>query len=280
MKTIKQNLIIPATKPRLIADATDVFLGYIDSNFKNYTETIETPETEVNVLEITENGTFKQIFDSISTDTDSLVMTQSQIISFCEKHKRHLRKDGFGTFFLFKNGDEFFVAYVSFGDGGRLELDADRFSYDVLWYAESRHRIVVPATAQKLEISNTQSLKSLNARVEKLEEIVENVSFFEEPEKPKYRIEEFPEFVGKKRQELYDHLKEKGYKLATEEDLQLLGDECKDGNLYYAFGSIFRYSDGSWDVPCFYWVGSKWHRDGIWLDDDWNGNERVVLLEK
>ena len=56
----------------------------------------------------------------------------------------------------------------------------------------------------------------------------------------------------------------------------------KDGNWHFFFGSILRGTNGDWHVPSTRWYAAdaKWHRDANWLEGDWYGNYRVVLLEK
>ena len=83
----------------------------------------------------------------MSDDLNSLCLTQPQIIHFVEKHKKWLRTDGYGTFFLFKVGEELFVAYVYFDGYGRLKVFVYRFSFDYVWYAGCGHRVVVPQLA-------------------------------------------------------------------------------------------------------------------------------------
>lgn len=151
MKTLHQNLKLAASSKDTIARADDVF-RYIDSDFESWgtdKKSPKTKETEVAVLEMDKGGAFAEIFGSISKDTDSMVLTQAQIIEFVKSYKEHLRKDGWATFFLFKVGDEFFVA--------RVYLDSDlwpyasviHFSSGSVWYAESRLRLVVPQLALK-----------------------------------------------------------------------------------------------------------------------------------
>lgn len=87
--------------------------------------------------------------------------------------------------------------------------------------------------------------------------------------------------VGKTIQKVYDFLK-KNYpdRLATiPDDLDTLSDEFKDGNWHYFFGSL-RDQDGMVGVPNAYWDGGKWYRYAYWLDDSWDANDRIVLLEK
>jgi len=53
----------------------------------------------------------------------------------------------------------------------------------------------------------------------------------------------------------------------------------KDGNYHFFFGSLFRYSNGDWRVPCVDWNGSRLRRRGSWLADSWAGIYRVVVVE-
>ena len=132
-----------------IAKAEDTFPGYIDGDFKNYgcdVESEPTQKTKVSVHEMVKDGTFFQIFNSMSNDLNSLCLTQEQIIQFVKKHRKWLRTDGYATLFLFKVGDEFFVAHVRFYSDGQLRARVYRFSYDRVWRASYRYRIVVPAT--------------------------------------------------------------------------------------------------------------------------------------
>ena len=133
-----------------IAKAKDTFPGWIDPNFENYGTNVCGPATkkaQVSVHEMIKDGTFAQIFGGMSDDLNSLCLTQPQIIQFVQKHKKWLRTDGYGTFFLFKVGEEFFVACVYFGGVGQLEVRAYRFSHDRVWRAEDGRRFVVPQLA-------------------------------------------------------------------------------------------------------------------------------------
>ncbi len=129
-----------------IAHAKDTFPGYIDSDFLNYGTDVQgqpTKEIPVQVFEMIKNGNFAQIFGGFGENLDRLCLTQSQIIRFVKDHTKWLRTDGYGTFFLFKENGEFFVAGVSWSEG-RLRVDASRLSDDGVWNAWFRHRVVVP----------------------------------------------------------------------------------------------------------------------------------------
>jgi len=45
-----------------------------------------------------------------------------------------------------------------------------------------------------------------------------------------------------------------------------------------AFHNILRNSNGNWNVPCVNWNGSEFNRNANWLDNEWNSNNRVVLV--
>ena len=129
-----------------IFNAKKIFKSYIDSDFKNLglnQSGSVTAETLVDVSEIVENATFTQIFTSITTDLDKLVLTQNQIIRFCEKHPTWLRQDGYGTFFLIKENNEYFVVHVYvFSDS--LDVYVYRLGSDDVWGGGCRRRVVSP----------------------------------------------------------------------------------------------------------------------------------------
>ena len=133
-----------------LAKAKDVFV-YIDPDFKHYGCDVKSeaaPETEVTVYEMVKDGTFAQLFGGFGENLDRLCLTQAQIKAFARDQRNWLRSDGYATFFLFKVGSEFFVADVYvYADG--LYVYVHRLSDDLVWDAESRHRIVVPQLVLK-----------------------------------------------------------------------------------------------------------------------------------
>ncbi len=146
-----ETLTIPATVgKRTIAKAKKVFTAYLDADFKGWGLDIEsnpTPETLVEVHELIRDGNFAQIYGDLDVPLTKLVLTQDQIIAFVETHKKWLRTDGYGTFFLFKENvkgeDKFFVAGVRVVSGG-LDVGVDEFSSDYVWYGVYSHRFVIP----------------------------------------------------------------------------------------------------------------------------------------
>ena len=134
-----------------IAKAAETFPGWIDPDFKGYGTDVRSPatkKTKVSVHEMIKDGTFEKIFGGVSDDLDKLTLTQPQIINFVNKHHKWLRTEGYATFFLFKVGNEFFVARVRVSDDGRLGVGVLRFSHAHVWYAGHRHRFVLPQLIQ------------------------------------------------------------------------------------------------------------------------------------
>ena len=140
------SLTIAPTKGSVtIAEASAVFTGYLDPDFKNWGTNqpgLDTQATEVDVRELKKDGTYQQVFGSLGRKVRSLCLSQPQIVEFCQTHREHLRQDGYATFFLFEASDDLFVAYVGV-DGGSLEARVFRFLDVNVWYAVNRRRLVV-----------------------------------------------------------------------------------------------------------------------------------------
>lgn len=143
--------IDPTCGSETIAKAKETFPGFIDSNFVEWDidkngGAAATDAARVKVYEMNPEkrakATFAEMFESLG-EPDELVLTQGQIIGFCEQHRDLLRSDGCATFFLFRVGDESFVAHVRVDSDG-LRVYVDRFGLDYRWYAVSRHRLVAP----------------------------------------------------------------------------------------------------------------------------------------
>ncbi len=129
-----------------ISDAKKTFKSYIDGDFKNWGLNQSSPATAETLLDVSEmvgDGTFAQIFTGITPDLEKLVMTQAQIIRFCEKYPIWLRQDGYATFFLTKVNGEYFVVYVSVYSSG-LNVNVNRFEDVYVWDGAYRRRIISP----------------------------------------------------------------------------------------------------------------------------------------
>lgn len=127
-----------------IAEATDVFTAGIYYAKKRGPSKVM-PKTAVNVYEMIKDETCSQVFGGFGENLKRLCWTESQIVALCRDHRDLLRKDGYGTFFLFSGKNcEFLVARVYVCVGGQLHVYVHPLDNDRVWYAESRHRIMVP----------------------------------------------------------------------------------------------------------------------------------------
>lgn len=145
-----QVLVIDACDgTNILADANDVF-AYIDPDFKNWKADQKgsaSGETFVEVYEMKKNdGTFSQMFGSLSPDLQKLCLTQDQIIGFVKTQRQWLQTDGYGTFFLFMSNEQYFVADVDFS-GDDLSVSVIRFEVSRVWDADYHYRVVVPQLA-------------------------------------------------------------------------------------------------------------------------------------
>ncbi len=149
----------PTDGTEVIAEEGRLFSGYLDSDFRNWNTNVKgNPKKvqNVHVHEMTKDGTFDQIYGSLGTDLNALCLTQAQIIRFFKQklHNSYLIHEkpgdaGYAWFlFLFKVGNEFFVASVGVGSDGSLRAIIYRFLSDDVWEAESRRRFVVPQLNQ------------------------------------------------------------------------------------------------------------------------------------
>jgi hypothetical protein len=157
---------LEATKKSTSPDK--VFKGYLSDSFPNKTENFKSRTFEVS--EIDKDGTFKDFF----SESEKQVMTIGEITEFCKNHKSDLRQDGWYTFFLFKEDDNFFVADVFVDDDGRLDVYVRPLEFGRVWSARSQHRVVVPQLPLKnLESSDPLKLEHFDPSeiLERLERI-------------------------------------------------------------------------------------------------------------
>lgn len=148
LRFLQSTTLAPTTGGITLAQASDVYTGYIDPKFKNWgTDVVgeDTSEQMLDILEMKKEGDYRTLFGSLSTDPRSLRSSQGQIVEFCRTHSDLLRQEeyGYGTFFLFEVKDELFVALVRVGSGA-LRVYVDRFADGDVWHAGNRPRLVVP----------------------------------------------------------------------------------------------------------------------------------------
>jgi hypothetical protein len=144
-----KRVVIGATNgTETLASAHDLF-SYISPDFTNWgCDKVEqdTPEVAVLVYEQIEDATYPEIFGSVDQNFDRLVLTTPQIKSFVVNHaKDYILEAEWTCFrFLFKVGDEFFIADVRVLADGNRDVRVTRFLDASVRHAEYRHRIVVP----------------------------------------------------------------------------------------------------------------------------------------
>lgn len=142
-------VVIGATKgTETLASAHDAF-NSISLDFKNWgcdKVEQETPEMTVLVYEQIEDATYPMIFGSVNQNLDRLVLTTPQIKNFVMNHaKEYLLEAEWTCFrFLFKVGNEFFIADVRVLSDGKRDVRVTRFLDGSVRHAEYHHRIVVP----------------------------------------------------------------------------------------------------------------------------------------
>ena len=145
----KEILVGATTGEETIADASDLFPGFLDSDFKNWEtnkpSNVATEPAPATVFEMYEkSGTFRQIFGSLG-NIDDLCWEQGQILNFVREDSNKLHPKGWATFLPFKvkGVEESFVVCVR-RDADELRADVRRFGRDNVWAVENRSRVVVP----------------------------------------------------------------------------------------------------------------------------------------
>lgn len=143
---LESAIIAPTAGTAVLADAGDVFSGFLDSDLKNWNTNVtgtDTDETGADVYEMKQDGDYRTLFGSFGIDVSLLCWQQGQIKEFCRTNRHMLRQGGYGTLFVFEANKKLFVASVFVHDG-ELGLSVYRFEYGHVWRAGYRHRLVVP----------------------------------------------------------------------------------------------------------------------------------------
>ena len=145
----EEIMIGATTGEETIADASDLFPGFLDSDFKNWETNkpsgVTTKPVLATVFEMYQkNGTFRQIFGSLG-NIDDLCWEQGQILNFVREHSDKLHPKNWATFLPFKvkEIEEPFVAFV-IRDAGELKAVVYRFGDVYVWDAWRCRRVVVP----------------------------------------------------------------------------------------------------------------------------------------
>ncbi|MEI7620130.1 MAG: hypothetical protein WCJ57_01000 [Candidatus Falkowbacteria bacterium] len=128
-----------------IAQSKHVFESSIDSDLEGPdfdSPGKATSGTAFKVYELIKDGKFPDIFSSVSPNLDDLVVTQHQIVRFCERYRKWLCRD-FATFFLVKEGGKYSVIGVGVRING-LRVNLHKFRDKDDRKARCRYRFIIP----------------------------------------------------------------------------------------------------------------------------------------
>lgn len=148
-----QDLTVgPCDGTRTIANSSNVFTWGITGHFESWGTNVAgkpTGPTKASVCELVQDAMIRQMFNSLGIPLNQLCWEQHQIIDFTLRYRSSLKKKGHANFFLFKVGDEFFVAYVRLNMVEQPSAGVGRFSDDFLWRARYRPRVFLPQLSLK-----------------------------------------------------------------------------------------------------------------------------------
>ncbi len=145
LRKIADGKLAATSGKRTLAKMKELFVIYFDLNFERYGTDVEgeaKPETLFEIFEQVKDGMFNKIFGAFGVVLDNLCLSQDQIVSFVEKHADKLHP--YGTFFLFKVGNEFFVGDVRRTSGGSFSACLDHLSGSCVCPLGIRYRFVFP----------------------------------------------------------------------------------------------------------------------------------------
>lgn len=133
-----KNIVLPELNGhRTIYKDREVFRLLKDERFKEINQRGgQTPKSEIVFYSLAISATFKEIFNSLSSDLNELCFTQHQIIKICENHREFL-KPGYATFFLIKKRtfwkkSKYYVVFVGNNFAG-LDAGLYEFEDNYLW---------------------------------------------------------------------------------------------------------------------------------------------------
>lgn len=146
LKTVSETekLVIEALDGKMnFANAQDIVKSEITYPDLESQPAVATEETEVTIMALIKSANFEEIFTDITENLDKIVMTQAQIIRFCEKYFSPNSHENDVAFFLIKVDCEYFVVNLS---NYEHNFYASTFEFDFLpeWEANSGVFVVVP----------------------------------------------------------------------------------------------------------------------------------------
>lgn len=146
LRFVSSHTLGPTKGDGNLAQAGGVFTGHLDPDFKSWGTNkfgVDTPEQSVNIYELWRDATFATLFGSLGVSIPSLCWQQAQIKEFAHSHGDWLHQTGGTNLFLFEVDGQVFVACVTVCAGKLLAI-VRRFSFEHVWFATFRHRVIVP----------------------------------------------------------------------------------------------------------------------------------------
>jgi len=121
--------------------AASVFVGYVPAVFTSDKSASLVANTSL--YEMKKDGTFTDLFGSVSSDWRSLTLTPSEIVRWCKEYRNLLRQeDGQSTFFVYEHEGKLLVVTVVVFDG-KLGLVVHPLENGHVWNAGGQDRLVV-----------------------------------------------------------------------------------------------------------------------------------------
>jgi len=138
----------------VISNSQEIFRLFIDENFKKLDLNeiqVRTPKTFFDAAEIVSDTKLQQIFFAVNPDLDKIVMTQHQIVEFCQKNRAWLSQGKCVNFFLIKSKksifpkspNNYFVVIAHCLYNG-LSVRVSQFDCNSAWHGNCRHRVIFP----------------------------------------------------------------------------------------------------------------------------------------
>jgi hypothetical protein len=140
-----EGKIIPWLFGRDAIYEEDEVFSYRDINFAVYDlnrPEKSTPKTVVQIKKISKSATASVIFESLSSNLDTLCLSQAQIIYFCRNYRSKLSLNG-ATIFLIKEYGRYFAVYVRYTSVG-LRVFVQHLEDNHIWHGEGGYYVVIP----------------------------------------------------------------------------------------------------------------------------------------
>ena len=285
IKSVSFGVMIEALDGKtFISQANKIFNCLIDKAFDHYNLnefSVSTPKTMVDIYEISKGVSHYQMFNSVTKDLNRLVVTQAQIINFCEKHPDWLAQKDRGIYFVIKAHDQFFVVNVRPHSEG---LCVDVMSTDDIFNEkiDNCQLIVVPAFFGLEDLLIDCDADPFTPEGWKVEEHkIGGQIKFDSTRVPLYlsKKQKHGSIIGN---DLRKVLASQSVMNANMLDYllthpELIPEDWKDKYVFF-WGTIYRSSDSGLFVRCLHWNGSRWGWLRRWLGDGFYSDYPAALV--